>query len=417
MRLLLVHPGFPYKGKDLFPLGLGYLAGSCEDLAEIRVVDEAAGRFSPRILEEFSPDVVGITATTPSFPRAVEIIREVRSLSPGTRIIVGGTHASFLPGEALSAGAHAVVRGEGEETLRDILGGIDLAEIPGVSYMRDGRVCHNPDRPPIADLDSIPFPAHRYFPLEKYRIMSVVTSRGCPYSCSYCSAARFWGNRVRYRSPENVIEELKAVQELGFKLVKFQDSTFTSSRHRAMAICEAMVSEGLDLRWSCETRADHLTDDLVEAMAGAGCILLCIGVDSGSQAVLDNIGRRMKPEAIVRAFELARKHGIRTRAYVTFGMPGETRTTVGETLALLERIRPDQTLLSLATQYPGTELWGGPSVKAPPQWVRSFGGHGDGSPLYLSDTLDRSEYMELAEALRDGIKDMQGSRPALLRKL
>jgi len=407
VRLLLIHPGFPYRGKDLFPIGLGYLAAVAGDLAEIRVVDEADQRFTTGALDDFRPDVVGITATTPSFPRAAEIIGTIKARSPDTRIIAGGTHVTFLPEEALDAGADVVVRGEGEKVFRELLQGRELKDVAGVSYPRDGRVVHNPDCPLIQDLDSIPFPAHEHFPLKRYRIMSVVTSRGCPYSCAYCCATRFWGNRVRYRSPGNVLEELRKIQDLGFRLVKFQDSTFTSDRARAREICQGMKSEGLDFNWSCETRADHLTDDLLATMAGTGCILLCMGVDSGSQTILDNIGRRMRVESIINAFELARKHGIRTRAYVTFGMPGETETSVRATLKLLERIRPDQTLLSLATSYPGTELWDGPFVDVPTQWVKSFGGHGDGGSLFLSETLDRREYKRLADLLRDGIRRLQ----------
>ncbi|MEE8402139.1 MAG: radical SAM protein, partial [Candidatus Hydrothermarchaeaceae archaeon] len=374
MRILFIHPRFPYRGKDPFPLGLGYLASAVLDMAEIFVIDEGVEEFSIEGVREMDPDVIAITATTPSFQRAEEIVNALNGT--GAKIVMGGTHATFMPGEALNAGADIVVRGEGEATFREIIEGRALSDIDGVSWTDGTKIVHNPDRGLIEDLDGIPFPAHSYFPTEKYGIMSIATSRGCPYSCSYCSAARFWRRKVRYRSPENVLEELRLIKGLGFDLVRFMDSTFTLDKRRATHICRLIIEEGLDIKWSCETRADALDDELLKALAESGCTLICIGVDSACDDVLSENKRNIDALTIRTAFEKIKRHGLHTRAYITFGLPGETDKSVEETVKFLDDVRPDQILLSLATAYPGTDLWGGPCIDIHKNWISKFHGHG-----------------------------------------
>lgn len=400
MRLLLIHPKFPYRGKDLFPIGLGVLASIAKKKAEVFVIDENIQELNEGIIREISPELVGISATTPSFPRAVEIIKLVKKASDA-KVFLGGVHVTFRPEEGLEY-ADLVIRGEGELTLLDILDEKPLEEIKGISFKKDGKIIHNEDRELIEDLDSLPFPAYELFPLEKYEIMSIATSRGCPYSCIYCSASEFWKHRVRFRSPENVFEELKLVKKLGFTKIRFMDSIFTLKKERVLRICELIRDMGF--KWSCEIRADLIDDEILKAMKEAGCFLVCIGVDSGSQKVLDACNRRIKVEDMKKAFMLARKHGIKTRAYVTFGFPGETKETVIETIRFLEEIKPDRILLSLATAYPGTKLEEGRFVKIHPNWIKKFHGHGFGGKLYLPEGMQRKEYTKLADFMYREIK-------------
>ncbi|MBI5253307.1 MAG: radical SAM protein [Euryarchaeota archaeon] len=406
MRLLLIHPKFQYRGKDLFPIGLGYLASVARDKAEVSVLDENVEAFDAEKIRDINPDIVGITATTPSFSRAVEIVRAIKEINAKARVIMGGTHVTFAPEDALKAGADVVIRGEGEATLAELLESSNLEKIKGISYVEDGKIFHNPDRELIKDLDEVPFPAREYFPLKNYRIMSLVTSRGCPYSCSYCASTRFWRQMVRFRSPENVIEELKQISELGFKLVRFMDSTFTLDQRRAVKICELIKESNTGIKWSCETRADFISDELLEALRNAGCTLLCIGVDSGSQEVLDKCRRSIGVATMKEAFEKIREYGIATRAYVTFSFPGETEKTVRETIRFLEEVKPEQTLLSLATAYPGTELWSGGTVEVHPNWVAKFHGHGVGGRLYFPEGMTKKEYVRLAEEMWKAVKKL-----------
>lgn len=415
MRLLLIHPKFPYRGKDLFPIGLGYLASVVKGRAEVFVLDENVEAFDTEKVKKFSPDIVGITATTPSFPRAAEITKRIKEIDAKTRVIMGGAHVTFAPEEVLRAGVDVVVRGEGETTFAELLESWNLEKINGISYIKNGKILHNPDRELIKNLDEIPFPAWEYFPLKKYGIISLITSRGCPYSCSYCSSTRFWRQTVRFRSPENVIEELKQISELGFKLVRFMDSTFTLNQQRAIRICELMKEEGINIKWSCETRADFLNDALLEAFSSSGCNLICIGVDSGSQKVLDKCRRSIDIATMKKAFEKIRGYKIAARAYVTFGFPGETEKTVRETIEFLEEIKPEQTLLSLATAYPGTELWSGRFADVHPTWVAKFHGHGVGGRLHLPEGMTREEYIKLAEEMWKAVKKLN-SRASQIKK-
>lgn len=408
MRVLFIHPGFPYRGKDMFPIGLGYLASAVEDIAEISVIDENVEDFSIKKIKEINPDIIGITATTPSFPRAMEIVKAARDTD--AKIVMGGVHATFMPEEALNNGADIVARGEGEATFREIVEERPLTQINGISWTKDKKIIHNPDRKTPGDLDSIPLPAHKYFPTKEYGIMSITTSRGCPYSCSYCSATRFWKRRIRYRSPENVLKELRVIKELGFNLVRFMDSTFTLDKRRALEICRLIKEAGLNINWSCETRADALSDELLEALSASGCSLICIGVDSACDDVLDKNSRKIDVKTMKNTFEKIKKYGLQTRAYITFGLPGETEKSVADTVKFLDEITPDQILLSLATAYPGTDLWGGPYIDMHENWVAKFHGHGTGGKLYLPEGITRKEYITLADYMWGEVKRINKAR-------
>lgn len=411
MRLLLLHPHFPYRGKDLFPIGLGYLAGVAKEKAEVKVIDEGVEPFTAEKLMRFKPHYVGITSTTPSFSRARELISTVKEKMPGAKVISGGVHSTFRPEEALKAGADVAVRGEGEETLREVISGRELEDIEGISYRDGGEIVHNKAREPVKDLDSLPTPAWEFFPLQSYRIMSLISARGCPYACSYCSASSFWGHRVRFRSPENFMEEVKALYALGKRRLRFMDSTFTLDRERALDICSLMEEEGFEnFTYSIETRADHLDGELLKALRRSGCDLICLGVDSGSQEVLDACKRGVRVEETREGIIKAREEGLKVRAYVTFGFPGETRESVESTVSLLRRTRPEQILLSLATAYPGTELEGGRKIQIHPNWVEKFQGHGPNAELYFPRSLERRDYTRLGDYLYREVKRLNRER-------
>ncbi len=406
MKILFINPYFSYKGKDKFPVGLAYLAGVAKQFREVFIIDENLRKFSISDIEKIKPDYVGITSTTPSFQRAIQIAEQIKSYYNKIKIIFGGTHVSFRPQDV--SHADVIIRGEGEETLKEILEEKPLEKIKGISFRHNGKFITNPDRKLISDLDSIPNPAYELFDLKKYDIVGVVSSRGCPYSCSYCCAARFWQNRVRFRSPEIFLEELKFLWDKGVRKIKIHDSTFTLDKNRAKKICELMIDNKLDFAWSCETRPDHLDEGLLQTMKKSGCRLICIGVDSGSQSVLNKNNRKIKVEQMKRVLALTKKIGLRTRAYVTFGLRDETERSVRETLEFLKQTQPEQIMLSLATIYPGTDLFG-LSIRMPESWTRKFEGHGFGSALYLPESLSREEYKRLADLMWQEVKKMHNS--------
>jgi|TARA_B100001971_G_C18253280_1_gene579988 radical SAM superfamily enzyme YgiQ (UPF0313 family) len=412
MKVLLIHPKFSYRGKDLFPLGLGYLAGIAEG-HNISVIDENITPFDITKIKN-DLDIIGISSTTPSFSRAMEIVKEIKEFRCDLIIVMGGTHVTFSPEEALKGGVDIIVTGEGEYSFLEILEGKEIDKIKGLVYMNKNKIIKTLNRELIHDLDSVPFPAWNYFPINKYGIMSLITSRGCPYSCAYCSAAKFWKNQVRYRSPENVIDELNLISDLGFKLIRFMDSTFTLEKKHCLKICELIKEERLDLKWSCETRADAIDKDILKSFAKSGCNLICIGIDTGSQQILDGINRRIRASTIANAFDKIRKYGISTRAYVTFGFPGEQEKSVVETLNFLKKVNPDQILLSLATAYPGNKFWGENFVEIHPDWVSKFQGHGLGGKLYLANSLSRKDYIKLADFMWNEVRRISKGKPQLI---
>lgn len=404
MKIALVNPKFPYKGRDKFPIGLAYIAAIAKKFGDVRIIDENVGYDAIKEIEKFAPDIVGITSTTPSFSRAKEIA--MFSKNSGAKVIIGGVHATFKPEEALSA-CDIVVRGEGEITFAELLSGKELEKIKGISFKAGKKIIYTPQREFVENIDSLPFPEYELFPLKKYEMMSLVTSRGCFYNCSYCCATRFWGMKVRFHSVERVIEEFRKIEELGFRLAKIHDSTFTLNRERVIEICKKLVEEKIDIRWSCETRADHLDREMLELMAKAGCNLICMGIDSADKDVLFKNKRVFDLEYAKKVFSWCKEIGIKARAYVVFGLEGETEESVKKTLKYLSEIKPDQIMLSLATAYPGTELEKGKSVEMDYSWVAKFEGHGKGAKLYLATTLTKEEYRKLADYMWKEIRELK----------
>lgn len=405
MRILFINPFFPYKGKDKFPVCLAYLAGVAKRFGKVFIIDENVGDFINDI-EKIKPDYVCITSTTPSFGRALQIAEQIKQCDSNIKIIFGGVHVSFRP-EDCSA-ADIIIRGEGEETLKEILLGKPLKEIKGILFWENEKIIINSERELIEDLNSIPQPAYEVFDLKKYDIIGVISSRGCPYNCSYCCATRFWKQKVRFRSPENFLKELEFLWEKGVHKIKIHDSTFTLDKERAKKICKMMIDNDLNFAWSCETRADCLDAELLKLMKTAGCRLICIGIDSGSQEVLDMNNRKISVETMKKVFLLAKKIGLCTRAYVTFGLKGENELSVQETISFLKLTKPDQIMLSLATVYPGTDLTDR-AINMPDSWVAKFEGHGFGANLYFPETLSLKQYKSLADLLWQEIKNLQNS--------
>jgi len=423
-KVLLINPRYPfYRGKDLFPLGLGYIATISEKCgAETKVLDMNVEKKIDlkHTIEQFKPDIIGITSTSPVFPEVRKLVERIRLIS-SAKIIIGGVHATFRPEEVLEV-ADIAVRGEGEITFEEILKGNKLEGIAGISYKtKEGKTIHNPERELIKDLDTLPLPSYRLFPMQKYRIHSAISSRGCPFNCLYCCSTEFWRNKVRHRSIEKFYSELEElVKNHCTRTLKIHDSTFTINKKRVLQFCEKMIETKLDLFWSCETRPDTLDEEMLEKMKEAGCILLCIGVDSAAERVLKKANRTMKTAGIENIFRKARALEIPARAYITFGLPGENEETVKETIELLKKLNPEQIMLSLATKYPGTKLNhpepSSDAIKKQPRrvfafhkdWLGKFEGHDARfCELHIPEGMTRKTYQDLADLMMKEIKKLQ----------
>jgi anaerobic magnesium-protoporphyrin IX monomethyl ester cyclase len=375
MKVLLVYPYlrdvFHKLGFLLPPLGLGYLAAAAKrEGYDVDVCDLNLG--DPSGLPALSSyDVVGISLDTSRYNGAVSVARA--AISEGATVIMGGPHATFVADDILTAGnAHYIVRGEGEGTFVRLLNGLsvgeDIAGINGVSFMRKGGVIHTPDRPPPHDLDALPYPDREALHIDRYKslrlggrfISSMVTSRGCPFNCGFCSSTVFSGATWRSRSSAGVLDEIESiVKDFDFGAVCFMDDNFTINPQRVIEIAEGLIARRLDIFWWCFSRSDIIirNEEMVRDMARSGCRYVFMGIESASDSILKNYGKTMKSADSVRAIEMLKDHGIETMGGFIIGWPGETRRMIKETIRVSKRIGLGGVQFSILTPYPGTAIY------------------------------------------------------------
>jgi anaerobic magnesium-protoporphyrin IX monomethyl ester cyclase len=312
------------------------------------------------VIEAIDADVFGMSAWTANRRGVGYVADLIRRKKPSATIVVGGPHASPLAREMLMhhAAIDLVCRGESDETLLEILAkkvaGEPLAGIAGTAYREASNGTNTevklaPSRPQVANLDALACPQD-YFPTH-----ILMTSRGCPWSCTFCGAETSWGRGFRANSIRYVVDAMEAqLARLPVKMIQIKDDTFTTNKKRVLALCKEIQRRGLRFLWSCDTRVDLLSDELLREMRLAGCQRLSLGVESGSQAVLDAIDKKITPDEIIESTALAKRYGIKVRYYMMLGNRGETRETFAETQAFLQRARPHEYVFSCLSVYPGT---------------------------------------------------------------
>ena len=360
------HPLFP-------PLGLAYMAAVLEQNGfEIRIFDCPVCEINHDKLKSelsaYNPALIGIGSMTPTIESALKSARVAKEACPDAKVVMGGPHATFMDRETLleEPALDVVARGEGEETMLELaqqLPGLPkLDEVKGITFRKDNQIIQNPIRPLIQDLDALPRPAYKYIPVEKYRIagrnlLPIMTSRGCPFACSFCVASQMFGARFRGRNPKYVLDELEWLRDTyGAEGVAFQDDTLTFDRKKAIEICDGIVERKIRLPWGCGTRADTVTKEVLAKMRKANCDEICFGVESGCQRIRDTLKKRVSTDQCESAIKWAKEEGIFVTVSVILGYPGETKETMQETLDFVRRVEPDDVWLCHATPYPGTEL-------------------------------------------------------------
>jgi anaerobic magnesium-protoporphyrin IX monomethyl ester cyclase len=366
MKILLVNPNF---GIDAIrpPLGLAYIAAVLENAYEVRILDLALYHENLKklssVLDEFKPDVVGITCYTSSFSSSMNIAKCVKNFDKKIITLVGGAHATIRPADCLNDYVDFVVRGEGEitfpELLEHLMGNRNLEEIKGISYRIDGRVIHNPERPFITDLSKYPFPARHLLEMEKYsdKVITMLTSRGCPFNCIFCSRT-VTGRKHTAQTPERVIEEIKEVlSNSEHTHVHFVEELFTFDKKRVERICELLISNNIRFTWSCSSRVSNVDENLLTLMKKAGCIRINFGVESGDETVLKSLKKGITLDQVRKTFKDCKAIGIETFGYFIIGFPEDTRETVYKTINLAMELNPENLLFSIATPLPGAELW------------------------------------------------------------
>lgn len=366
------------------PLGLCHLAAtvSPDDAVVLDAdglgLDEAATLAA---IAAHDPAVVGMTATS----YTLEIIERYASAlaGRGVTVIVGGPHASLEPLGLLSScpSVHHVFRGEGEpvfpEITRRAAAGRSLRGLPGVWTRGDDSPaelvrCEDFSRALYVDFTGLPISEYRCPDARERPMVTLLTARGCPHQCGFCSSPALLGRKLRGPSVELVIRQLEhLIQRHGVREVSFVDDVFTLPPKRALALCRAMVARGLGLSWFCNARADQITPALAEVMAAAGCHQVYLGFESGSQAILDRIKKGTTVEKLERGAALLREHGINRSVGFVLGLPGESDETVDASIALAQRVRPERLQFTRFTPLVGSPLF----KEASGSGARSLGFH------------------------------------------
>jgi radical SAM superfamily enzyme YgiQ (UPF0313 family) len=307
------------------------------------------------LIGKLEADLYGMSCWTANRRGVAYAARAIREQHPRAHIVVGGPHATPLASEMLRhvPEIDTVALGESEPAFAELVARLEAGQptegIAGTAFRRDGKIELGGHREPIARLDDLASP-HDYFDTH-----ILMTSRGCPWACTFCGAETTWGRGFRGQSVSYVLDAIeRATSRLPVKMIQIKDDTFTTNKKRVMDLCGGIRERKLAFFWSCDTRVDLLTEPLLREMRLAGCERLSLGVESGSQAILDKIDKKITTAEIIESTELAKKFGIRVRYYMMLGNRGETAETFRETLAFLERARPHQYIFSCLSIYPGT---------------------------------------------------------------
>lgn len=374
MTILLIAPPEEELSKGyLPPLGLGYMAAVLENSGhEVKIIDSPAlgldcSGVIKRIKEE-TPELLGITATSHSRFNAIKILEVVKELE--CLKVLGGVHFSFTDIDALQhTPADIVVRGEGEYTLLDIAEGKPLDSIPGITYGRNKQISRNRDRQ-FLDVTKLPRPARHLFPMEKYsatlegeyktKCTSILTSRGCPNACVFCSSPSYWRRLLRLRDPIDVVDEIEEViNTYGILGFDFWDDTLTIVPKHVEEICNEIIRRNLDIAWYARIRVNTVNRPLLELMKKAGCVALSFGVESGSSRVLKEIKKNITLDQVEKVAEICDELGFHTKAFFMYNLPGETLDDVKSTLKFMDKLQNYPNIMTISTItaiYPGTML-------------------------------------------------------------
>jgi len=341
-----------------------------ENNYDVKIVDLNVGEKKQSIPDN-NWDLVGITLDTSRYYKGMKYARMLKS--KGTKVVVGGPHASFMADEILGSGsADFVVRGEGEHTILEfakvLSEGENLEQIKGLSYISDNQIIHNPDRTYSDDLDTLPFPARHLVNMDKYRtsklgtrsITSILTSRGCPYQCSFCASSKLAGTFWRARSVESIVEEIEFVKEAyGYRAFAFVDDNFTLNPQRVIELCEEICKRGWDIHWWCFSRVDTIVKnpEMVSLMYEAGCRSTYIGIESRNQETLDSYNKKISADISREAISILKNNKIEMTASFIIGALNEDREMVEDTLRFAKSLNPNTVSFTILTPYPGTDLF------------------------------------------------------------
>ena len=373
MRVLLINPYYPISETPSPPLGLSYLAGALSAAGiEVKILDLVVFPYSrsglQKLIETFKPAMVGLTAVTMTFNDAMTVVKDVKGIDSDLTTVMGGPHVSFCARETLvdNPELDIIAIGEGERTIVDLCRAVendlDLAEVRGIAYRRGDDILRTDPAEPIKNLDDLPLPDRKLLPLGRYRALnlpiSMTTSRGCPFKCIFCVGRKMVGARVRYRSPEKVVDELQYLNGLNFHQINIADDLFTANKDHCLGVCDEIIKRDLKLAWTSFARVDTVSEDVLGKMKAAGCSAVSFGIESADPQILRTIKKGITRDQVEAAVGMCRKAGITPYASFILGLPGETPDTIKATMNFGEHLKR----LGLAygfhllAPFPGTEV-------------------------------------------------------------
>lgn len=388
------------------PLGILYLASILKKSGiSVKVVDSIAMDHSladiKKIIKYNSPKVVGITATTPQVRGALQLATLIKQHQPNIVVGIGGAHVTadkhFI--EKFKAFDFSVV-GEGESIFHELVNkALKGKKIKGIY---NGAM--------IKDINTIPFPPRELLDKGKYfiepygsSIATIHTTRGCPFNCVFCSKP-ITCRTTRFRTPKNVIDEIiECIEQDRVKMILFTDDTFTLDRRRTINICRRIISRGIKIDWSCETRASLVDEPLIKIMKKAGCKEIAFGVETGNEKLrIEVIRKGVTDQELITAFDLCRQYGIKTSAFCMLGFPGETKADMYKTLDLSLRLKPDIFGLHLTTLMPGADIYNialkEKKIKSD-IWDKYARGSVRRQPIYVPDKLTLKELKRIQKEI------------------
>lgn len=367
-KVLLIFPPITHEeiyskgiseiGHTLPPLGLAYIASVLEqEDIDVKIIDAIVLKENMenvvKTATKYQPDHIGISAMTPTIHRSIDLSTKLKTELPETPIVFGGPEPSQNPRKTLEyACVDTVVVGEGEYAMLDIV----KNNLSGIIYGK-----------PIKDLDKLPFPARHLLPMDLYFSgvslskrnpqSTMITSRGCPHDCAFCSKSTF-GRDYRVRSPENVVSEIKyLMNDYNVKEISFWDDIWGLKDSWTKEFCNLILKEKLDITWSCETRVDAVNLEKLKLMKKSGCWNIFYGIESGNQDLLDLIGKGITLEQARNAIKWSKEAGIEVRANFMLALPGETPEKAKRTIDFAKELDPDFVKFNITTPYPGTRLY------------------------------------------------------------
>lgn len=390
MKVLIINPPWPGKGfgtrsqnriikhrsdKYLqYPIFLAYSASQLKAADHtVSYIDSVIQDLDPnQTLAEAKkrkPDVIFMETTTPSIEADYDSLTALKNVT-GAKIIVGGPHATYFHNMVLQEcrAIDVVIRHEFDTKIAKVVSNLgNLDAIGGITYRNDDEIVDNGDGEFAEDLDKIPFPDRDIIPWQWYLeawysrkpFMNMMTARGCPYHCAFCLWPQsMYGHKQRFRSVDNVIAEIDyIVGRYGVRELNIDDGTFTTNKKRVIEFCRRLRRKNFDLIWTCNGRVDNLDDEMLSEMKSAGCKMIRLGVESGSQEVLNKIKKGLTLKQIEDGVRLVKKHGIQALGGFMFGFPYDSRKTVEKTIQLAKKLSPDQVQFSINMCYPGTSLY------------------------------------------------------------